>query len=98
MHEISFDSREEALEWIYDNDPGGADIQLHPIDVGFDVKDQGIVVLVPRGTSTLYLLTEDGKHLIAKGNEDELVSLLHDHGFMAEVDQDSRFESGLPQP
>lgn len=61
------------------------DLSVHPIDVGFDVRLQGMVVAVPRDTRRAVYLHSDGEPYLVEGPVGVVCAALHDAGYETQI-------------
>lgn len=64
-----------------------ADVLLHPIDVGFDLRLHNIVVIVPRDAKTACVPDDKQDHeLIEAASSAKLAAMLRERGYDARVE------------
>lgn len=69
---VPYDLAEDAAE---------IELRLHPIDVGWDLRVQGVPVLVPPGTTRAAYADKRGARMVVSGTRDDVVRVLRDAGY-----------------
>lgn len=56
-------------------------LRLAPLDVGFDLRSEGVAVAVPADTTTVSYADSDGARYVVEGSREEIVRVLRDAGY-----------------
>lgn len=63
------------------NDVSSIEIRVAPVDVGFDLRVQGMPVQIPDGTTRASYADRRGTRYVVDGTTDEVIAELSRHGY-----------------